>query len=152
MGSDALGLAYDQAMQGIEDQKPGFRDLAKRTLSWIAYAYELLTGAGLRHAFAIEVGEPVFDEENLDDIEDILSVCYGLVIIDTEIETVRLVHYTTQEHFKQAGPQHFPNAQENIAASCLTYLLYSELGVGWIMNDMDTARKGVFNAVTVNLT
>ena len=29
MGSDALDLAYDQALQRIEDQKLGFCDLAK---------------------------------------------------------------------------------------------------------------------------
>lgn len=133
-GSDALDISYKQAMQRIEDQKPGFSDLAKRTLSWITYAYELLTVAGLRHALAIEIGESIFDEENLDDIEDVLSVCCGLVIIDPETEALRLVHYTTQDYFKKFGSFHFPNAREDVAVSCLTYLLFNEFGEGWVWN------------------
>lgn len=137
MGSGALDLAYDQAMNRIADQKPGFRDLAERALSWITYACRLLTVTELRHALAIEVGQSEFDEENLDDIEDILSVCCGLVIMDTETEVVRLVHYTTQEYFKKAGSRHFPNAREDIAVSILTYLLFSEFGKGWVRDESE---------------
>ena len=125
-GSDALDIAYDQAMQRIEDQKRGFRDLALRTLSWVTHAYELLTVTEVRHALAIEFGASQFDEENLDDIEDILSVCCGLVTIDPETRTVRLVHSTTQEYLRRVGSQYFPNAQEEIAASCLKYLLFDD--------------------------
>ena len=137
VGSDALHIAYSQAMQRIENQKPGFRILAERTLSWITYACRLLTVTELRHALAIESGEPEFDEENLDDVKDIVSVCCGFIIIDSETEAVSFVHYTTQEYFRRAGSQHFPNAQEDIANSCITYLLYSEFGEGWVWDDTD---------------
>ena len=130
-GSDALDVAYEQAMRRIEDQKPGFSDLAKRTLSWITYTDELLTVAAVRHALAIEVGESELDEENLDEIEDVSFVCCGLVIIDPETDAVRLVHYTMQEYLRNSGSQHFPNAREDIAVSCLTYLLFDEFGEGW---------------------
>lgn len=131
-GSDALDIAYEQSMQRIDAQKPGFRDLAKRAIGWITYACRLLYVPELCHALAIEFGASEFDEENLDDIEQILSVCCGLVTIDPETEAVRLVHYTTQEYFERAGSHHFPHAQEDIAASCLTYLLFDEFGKGWI--------------------
>ncbi len=137
MGSDALDIAYGQAMQRIENQKPGFRILAERTLSWITYACRLLTVTELRHALAIEFGVPEFDEENLDDIKDIVSVCCGLITIDSETEAVSFVHYTTQEYFRKAGPQHFPNAQEDIANSCITYLLFGEFGEGWVDDDTE---------------
>ena len=129
-GSSALKIAYEQAMQRIEDQKPGFSDLAYRTLSWITYACRLLTVTELCHALAIEVGTLELDEENLDDIEVIISVCCGLVTVDPETTAVRLVHFTTQDYFKSAGHHHFPNAKEDIAASCLTYLLFDEFGKG----------------------
>ena len=32
-GSDALNIAYFQAMQRVESQKPGFKNLPKRALS-----------------------------------------------------------------------------------------------------------------------
>ncbi|KAF6222494.1 hypothetical protein HO173_013402 [Letharia columbiana] len=150
-GSDALDTAYEQAMQRIEDQKPGFRDLAKRTLTWISYTYELLTVAGVRHALAVEVGESEFDQENLDEIEDILSVCCGLVIIDPETEAVRLVHYTTQEYFKKFGSRHFPNAREDIAVSCLTYLLFNEFGGGWVWDVTKEGKDGSLRWTTMAL-
>ena len=133
MGSDALDLAYDQAMQRIQDQKSGF---------------SLLTATELCYALAIEVGETKFDAENLDDIESILLVCCGLVTVDSETETVRLAHYTTQDYFKKFGSRHFPSAQKDIAVSCLTYLLFDEFGEGWVPCDNDTDTTGGFVTVT----
>lgn len=133
-GSGALDVAYKQAMQRIEEQKSGFSNLAKRTLSWITYAYETLTVRQLRHALAIEVEATSIDEDNLDDIEDIISVCCGLVIVDPETTAVRFVHYTTQKFFERFGSQYFPDALEEIALSCLTYLLFDkfeEFEEGW---------------------
>ena len=138
LGSDALDLAYDQAMQRIQDQKPGFKNLAERALSWITYAYRLLNITELCHALAIEVGETEFDEENLDDIETILLACCGLVTVDPETESVRLAHYTTQDYFKKFGSHHFASAREDIAASCITYLLFNEFGEGWLPCDAAT--------------
>ena len=137
-GSGALDVAYKQAMQRIEDQRPGFRELAKRTLSWITYAYEPLTFGQLRYALATEDGKTEIDEDNLDDIEDVTSVCCGLVIVDPETQAVRFVHYTTKEYFERFGSQYFPNALEEIAVSCLTYLLFNEFGEGWVR---DTVRN-----------
>ncbi len=136
-GSDALDVAYSHAMQRVEAQKPGFRHLAKRAMSWIVYACRLLTITELRHALAIEIGASELDEENLDDIGDVVSVCCGLVTIDPETKAVRFVHHTAQEYFKGAGSQYFPNAQGEIAASCLTYLLFKEVGEGWIWDDIE---------------
>ena len=49
----------------------------------------------------LEVGESELDEENLPEIEDMVSVCAGLVTVDEESEIIRLVHYTTQEYFER---------------------------------------------------
>ena len=144
-GSGALDAAYKQAMQRVEEQKPGFSDLARRTLSWITYAYEPLTVGQLRHALATEVGETDIDEDNVHDIEDITSVCCGLVIVDPETKAVRFVHYTTQEFFERFGSRHFPNALEDIAVICLTYLLFNEfeeLGArGYFPLNLDRPRE-----------
>lgn len=42
-GSNAYGDAYKDVMERIKGQKPGFRDLAKRVLSWITCAKRRLT-------------------------------------------------------------------------------------------------------------
>lgn len=132
-GLEALSIAYDQAMQRIAAQRPGMRILAHDAMSWITYAKRLLTVVEVRYALGIRHGTSHFDEESLCNIDDIVSACGGLVIVDQGKyrDTVRLVHYSTQEFMRQAGETYFPNAQEHIAVSCLTYLLYDDFDGGW---------------------
>ena len=122
IGSDALDCAYEDALKRIDMQKQGFSDLAKRTLIWITNAQRLLTITEIRHALAIELGHDDLEEDNLNEIEDIVSACAGLVIV--EYECLRLIHFTTLDYLKRHGPDHFPKAQQLIALSCLTYLQF----------------------------
>lgn len=82
-------------MERIEGQVTDQKDLAKQVLSWITYARRPLTTIELQHALAVEAGEAHLDEENLPQIEDMVSVCAGLVTVDDESGIIRLVHYTT---------------------------------------------------------
>ena len=132
-GSNALDLAYDGAMQRIEGQMEGFRLRAKQLLGWLTYSERLMTVEEVQHALAIEPGTPDLDEDNLSDVYEIVALCAGLIIIDEETQIIRLVHYTTQEYFRQNGDQLFAYAQQDIATSCLTYLLYEEFGDGWVV-------------------
>ena len=49
---------------------------------------------------AIMLGDRALNGNNFYDVEDILSVCAGLVTINEESNVIRLVYYTTQEYFK----------------------------------------------------
>ena len=49
----------------------------------------------LYHALAIEPGDKALNTDNVDEVEDIISVCAGLVTVDEESNIIRLVHYTT---------------------------------------------------------
>lgn len=132
-GSDALSFAYDGVMQRLENQREGFRLLAKRLLGWLTYSERLMTVMEVQHALAIEPETPDLDEDNLSDIGEIVGFCAGLVIIDEETQIIRLVHYTTQDYFRQNGDRLLASAQQDIAISCLTYLLYDRFGDGWIV-------------------
>ena len=117
-----IDQTYDEAMQRIQNQEEEEVDLAQQTLMWIVFARRPLTSLELRHALAVEIGQRSLDEDALVD-EDILeSVCAGLVTIDKESSTIRLVHYTAQEYFKHTYSRYFPDAYSNIAKVCLTYL------------------------------
>src|SRR5687767_5347686 len=106
-GVDAYDYAYYEAMKRIEGQLAGRERLAKQALSWIAYTKRPLLTLELQHALAVELGESEFDDENLPQIEDIVSVCAGLVTIDEESGIIRLVHYTTQEYFQRTQARWF---------------------------------------------
>ena len=142
-GSEALSTAYHQAMRRIEAQGTGIRLLAQKAMMWITYAKRLLTVVEVRHALGVQHGTSDFDDDDLCDIDDIVSACGGLVTVDLRqgIRTVRLVHYSTQEFLKQAGTTYFPDAQQRIATSCLTYLLYDVFEGGWRCESTDITRE-----------
>ena len=132
-GVNGLDLAYDGALRRIESQRDGFRLLAKRLLGWLTYSKRLMTITEVQHALAIEPDTLDLDKENLSDLDEIVSFCAGLVIVDEETQIIRLVHYTTQEYLRRNGDRILTSAQQDIAVSCLTYLLYNEFGSGWLM-------------------
>jgi hypothetical protein len=136
-GLDALDSAYKEAMERIEGQVADSQELAKQVLSWIVCAKTPLTTLELRHALAVEVGDPELDEENLPEVEDMVSVCAGLVTVDEESDIVRLVHYTTQEYFERTWETWFPEAQTDITKTCVTYLSFNSFDTGFCETDKE---------------
>lgn len=128
-------------MGRVEGQVKDQEELAKQVLSWIACAKRPLTTLELQHALAIEVGDSELDEENLPHIEDMVSVCAGLVTIDKESEIIRLVHYTTQEYFERTQRQWFPNTQADITTVCVTYLSLDDFESGICQNDDEFEKR-----------
>ena len=123
-GSQALSESYRGVIERIDGQLPEDRKLAKKIISWITYARRPLTTRELQHALAVEPETTEFDETNLGDVDDMISVCAGLVTIDRESNVVRLVHYTAQQFFEDVGTTWIPEATEMIASTCLTYLAF----------------------------
>jgi hypothetical protein len=121
----------------IEDQEK----LAKQVLSWITCAKRPLAAIELQHALGVEVSESKLDELNFSEIEDIVSVCAGLVTIDEESGIIRLVHYTTQEYFERTQRQWFPDAQTNITTICVSYLSFDEFQSGICQNDEEFKQR-----------
>ena len=126
-----LDETYKQAMERIESQGGGFRELAKRVLSWIIHAKRVLTTAELQHAVAVEPGKPNLNRKFIPSIEIIVSICAGLVTVDAQSDTIRLVHLTTQEYFEQTQKDWFPNAEIDITETCVTYLSFNIFEQGY---------------------
>ncbi|KAF1937063.1 hypothetical protein EJ02DRAFT_357708, partial [Clathrospora elynae] len=90
---------YRATMKRIDDQAERDSELATRALMWVSNAARLLNAQELCSALSLEPDDTEFDTDNLLDIELIVSVCAGLVIVEEESEIIRLVHYTAQEYF-----------------------------------------------------
>ena len=107
----------------IEEEKA----LALRALLWISTSFRPLSVQELRHALAVNPEDEDFDEEGLIDPNLIVSVCAGLIAIDTESKTIRLVHFTVDEYFRMTNGRWFPDAHALIAMTCLTYISFHRL-------------------------
>ncbi|KAJ7132644.1 ankyrin repeat-containing domain protein [Mycena filopes] len=119
-----LSATYEEAMKRIDDQSEEDRNIAHSALMWVANAQRLLRLSDIRTALAIEPGTRQLDDDNVLDIELILAVCAGLLIVDEQLDVVRLVHYTTQEYFDRVQAQRFPDAQTDITRRLLTFLSF----------------------------
>ncbi|KAJ7343961.1 hypothetical protein DFH08DRAFT_701947 [Mycena albidolilacea] len=119
-----LDMAYDEVVDRINQQSEGDKKLAWRTLSWIIHAKRPLRRAELREALAVEPGATELDPENLPDMDIVLSVCAGLVVVNEEDDKIRLIHYSTELYLQSAHVQarEFPRAQCEITLTCITYL------------------------------
>ncbi|KAJ7444764.1 hypothetical protein B0H11DRAFT_1619499, partial [Mycena galericulata] len=121
----SLHGSYEIAIQRIYAQSNEDRKTAHSTITWVANAKRPLTVEELQVALAVKPGMKKLDEEeDLTDIDIILSVCAGLVIVDKKSSVVRLVHYTTQEYLDSIQALHFPGAQREITCTLLTVLAF----------------------------
>jgi ankyrin repeat protein len=128
-GSDAYDVAYHAAMERIFAQGEGSSKMARKILAWILCAHRPLNNPELLHALAIELGDTRVDEDNILETEQLLTICAGLVTIDEQSDSVRFIHYTTQEYLQRNRQTWLPHAEIEIARSCTAYLSIDGLAV-----------------------
>lgn len=128
--SKELDDLYRETLERIRKQPGEDGTLGMRVLSWITHTRRPLSVDELRHGLAVEYDdgeEPdgEFDPENLLSPRSLVDVCAGLVVIDPRSQTIRLVHYTTQEFLNKERLHLFEDAENDISMTCLTYLSYN---------------------------
>ncbi|KAJ7136784.1 ankyrin repeat-containing domain protein [Mycena epipterygia] len=121
-----LKHTYDDAMERIDRQNEDDKQLAHSALTWVANTKRPLSVAELREALAIEPDTTTLNVDNIVDINIVLSVCAGLIIVDETMSVVRLIHYTAQQYFDKIQAVLFPDAHTEITSKCLTYLSFTK--------------------------
>jgi hypothetical protein len=93
----------------------------------------------LLHALAVELGKSEFHDDNLPDLDDILSACAGLITVTAgpSGDKIRLVRYTTKEYFEREWARWFSDAHNRIATTCVTYLSFDVFQEGICPSDTD---------------
>src|SRR5437588_9160442 len=87
----AYDNAYNEAIKRIKGHDTDSEELAKQVLSWITCSKRPLTTSELQYALAVEISEDKLDKDNLPQIEDMVSICAGLVTINEESSIIWLV-------------------------------------------------------------
>ena len=116
-----LGDAYDAAIERIKAQGGDKSRLGMEALMWISYAERLLSADELCCALAIKLGSTDFNAGNVPSMRSLVSYCQGLITVDKEASTVRLIHLTLKEYIS-AHPDIFSRPHSEMAEICSTYL------------------------------
>lgn len=122
--TDNVKDAYNGVMDRIYAQDEERRTIAIIALKWITYAKERLKVDELLHAIELGLDPECKDIANDDlvDLDQLLSCCAGLLILNIKDRTIQLFHYTTQDFLEKQ----FLKADANISLAkfCLTYLTF----------------------------
>ena len=86
-----LGDVYDATIERIKAQDGDKSRLGMTALMWISHAERPLRADELCHALAVQLGSRDFDVGNIPSISTLVSCCQGLITVDKEASTVRLV-------------------------------------------------------------
>jgi ankyrin repeat protein len=78
----------------------------------------------MQHALAVEVGESEFDCDNLVAVEDLISMCAGLLHVDEKSNSIRLIHATAQEYLERTHESWCPESPLSLTDTCTTYISY----------------------------
>jgi hypothetical protein len=113
-----LRETYNAVMERISNQPETDRKLAQKVLAWITYAKKPLNTKAFQHAVAVYADMTTIDDGDLTNVEDLISVCAGIVTYDEQSDGVRLVHYTTQGYLEER----LIDVKCELATSCLHYL------------------------------
>ncbi|KAK0219044.1 hypothetical protein IW262DRAFT_1483378 [Armillaria fumosa] len=100
------------------------KDLAYRIFGWVAFAAEPLKVEALQYALAIEPRTKQVDPANITDKSILLSICAGLVVIDSR-RYFKFVHYSTQEYFMPQQDKFFPRIHVDLTCICLANMSFN---------------------------
>jgi len=116
-----LGDAYNATLVRMKEQIGDQPRLGIAALMWISQSERPLRTDEICQALAVEAGATDIDPQNVPSIKTLLSCCLGLVTVDEEASTVRLIHSTLQEYLSTRSDL-FQKSHSTIAEACLTFL------------------------------
>ena len=118
---NGLSDAYTTTVTRLKGQKGNKSVLGLKVLMWVLHSERPLRAEELCHALGVDIGSVDLDPKNFPALRTLLASCLGLVAVEASSSTVRLVHFTLQEHLL-SNPTLFDSPHSIIAEVCLTYL------------------------------
>jgi len=116
-----LGDIYGATIERIKAQEGDKPRLGMTVLMWISHAERPLHADELCYALAVQLGSTDFDDGNIPSMSTLVNCCQGLITVDKEALTVRLIHFTLQEYLS-GHLDLFIKPHSAMAEICLTYL------------------------------
>ena len=111
---------YGNAMNRSSSQNMKQQHLAMITSRWITFTKQPLETGALQHAVSMATDSKEINEEDLIDVDLLVSFCCGFVSNDRESSVIRHVHHTLQIYLEDKLPRVQSNIE--IARTCLRCL------------------------------
>ncbi len=115
--------AFEMTIERIKIQSTASAEQAMAILMWTYLSQRPLTVDEARHALSIEVSQNTIDWDNFPSANTWLNGCMGLVVVDSEPNTLRLVHYSLHEYLERRDDL-WQGWHERLARTCLSYLQF----------------------------
>lgn len=119
-----LDATYEKALVRIHSQAYEDVELAETVIFWVLCARRTLTVLEIQHMYAMRdlAEDTLLEDDDLPDGDILTSVCGGLIVVDGELKSARLVHYTAQEFFQRIQQARLPSSRFDLTKICLAYL------------------------------
>jgi len=127
---NGLSDAYTETLNRVKQQEGNKSVLGLKVLMWVLNSQRPLRADELRHALGVGIRSTSLSWGNVPALQTLLSSCLGLVTVEASSSTLRLVHFTLQEHL-MSNPELFDSPHSTIAEVCLTYLNFGIVRGFW---------------------
>lgn len=131
---EGLFDSFSETIDRVRNQGASPAKHSMGVLLWVFAAERPMSVEELQHALAVKEGDETFDTDNILTVNKILGWCLGLIVVDQQTKSVRLVHYTLKEYFDSVQHTLFPNAHMHLEKICITYLLFPEFDIREILS------------------
>ena len=132
-----LDVIYEQAIHRLQSQAEEDVALAEFVLFWVVCARRPLSLLELQQMYAMTtlIPEAALEDDDLPDGEILTSVCGGLILVNAEPGTIRLVHYTTQQYLERTYQDRIRNEKRQMTKIALAYLRLPNFSSGLCETD-----------------
>ena len=120
---NGLSDAYTATLTRLKAQKGYKSVLGLKVLMWVLYSERPLRAEELCHALGVDTESADLDPNNVPALRTLLASCLGLAAVEASSSTVRMAHFTLQEHLL-GSPTLFHGPHSTIAEVCLKYLTF----------------------------
>lgn len=129
MSRDLMG-AFEETIARIKSLPKNRAQLGMDVLMWLCHARRVLSTAELSDALAFRKGRGSKLAKYRPSLNMILECCHGLVIPSANTGFLELAHYSIQEYLEIHSPDLFPSFEQQLASTCLGYLMLEEFRRG----------------------
>lgn len=134
---DALESMSGDLTEALEETISRIRNLPKNraqlgmdVLMWLCHARRLMSIEELSDALAFQKGQGSKLAKYRPSLNMILECCYGLVVLSADTDYIELAHYSIQEYLQSNSLLLFPSFEQEIASTCLGYLMLEDFKRG----------------------